>query len=136
MLTLSHRIMKYPDGWNKMGNLQKGLITMLQFSTLLWQMQPSEEAKLGSLGLNISLSASRPTFVCLMGREWSSQRWLYTDHNDNEVPLNTTSESVTLILPRCLDISILDFSDTCCLSMECEVRCKHVCSLWKHLRFT
>lgn len=110
---------------------------MLQFSALLWQIKPSEETKLGSLGLNMSLSASWPcpTLVCLRGRDWSSQRWLYPGHNDKEVALNITPESVTLILPRCLEISILDFSDMCCLSMKCEVRCKHACSLWKHLRF-
>lgn len=64
--------MKYPGGWNKLGNLQKGLTNKLQFSALLWQMRPSEEV--GSPGLKTPLSVCimsiTSTLLCLRGGDW------------------------------------------------------------------
>lgn len=127
--------MKYPDGWNKLGHLQKGLTSMLQFPSLLRHMRPSEEAG-QSKHATVCIIAMSNTCVSQGKRLVISEMALHRVTMIMKLAPYIVSEFVTLILSRCIEIPTLDFSDMCCLSMKYEVRCKSACYLWKHLKFT
>lgn len=100
--------MKYPDDWNKLGNLQKGLTNKVQFSALLWQMRPSEKADKPGLKMPLSASCPLPALFCVSGEETGDPRdlqylLLYTGHNDNGVAPYIASELAMLILSRYLE---------------------------------
>lgn len=140
VLTLAH-IIKYTDGWNKLGNFLKGLASQGN-SSVLWQMRSSGEAASLDLKTPVCPSHPLPALLCVSG-DWSSQicktSWFYKGHWMITHSLSITPEPAMLILPRYLEgnrfpLWIFVTWDAWTLKVKSTAK-KHVFSDWQHLRF-